>query len=233
MLPGCKPTEGIHLPFYVTRPRAALVALAMLFGLLVPVTLDAEPASAALVPSTELLVNGSFETGDFTDWGTQDMAVPYSALAVSPAGFDLPRFVVAPTDGTYAVGHGFDGGGPDTIEFWQEVTIPPGHSASLSFDWRAVWAQRDASLPRTFDVIVEPTGGGTALLTENVYTTSPDPLLPTNDDTGPVTTTVDLSEFAGSAIRVTFLAYIPENFTGGASMQLDNVSLTATDTKPR
>ena len=111
----------------VTRPRAALVALAMLFGLLIPVTLS-QPASAAPVPSTELLVNGSFETGDFTGWETEDMAVPFSALAVSPV--DSHRPCLSPTDGMYAVGHGFDGGGPDTIEFWQEVTIPAGYRQS-------------------------------------------------------------------------------------------------------
>ena len=44
---------------------------------------------------------------------------------------------------------------------------------------------------------------------------------------GPGAGAVALSEFVGSTIRVKFLANIPESFTGPASMQIDNVSLTA------
>ena len=140
------------MSFSATRPRAALVALAMLFGLLVPATLAAEPASAALVPSTELLANGSFETGDFADWETKDMIVSVAPLEV------LAAPDVTPTDGLFAVGHGLDGCGPDTIELWQDVSIPAGHSATLTFDWEINIIDHLGLEDATFDVVVDPVG---------------------------------------------------------------------------
>jgi len=205
----------------VTRARSFFIALALLVGLLIPASGPfTNPASALMVgPTTELLVNGSFETGDFTGWEFLDMATPFSPLGVLSAGSDLPMLVITPTDGTFAVGHGFDGEGPDTIEFWQDVAIPEGYVARLSFDWRANWSH--SSLPRTFDVVVEPGGGGAPLFSTNIYTTTP----PGDADTGPVTETIDLTAFAGTSIRVKFIATIPEDFTGPASMQVDNISL--------
>jgi hypothetical protein len=210
----------------------------------------ATPAAAVPAPAppppTELLVNGSFESGDFTGWGTRDMADPFAELGVYAAGAALPMMTVAPTDGVFAVGHGFDGGGPDTIEFWQEVAIPAGFSADLSFDWSASTTHR--GLPRTFAVVVEPSGGGTALMTAPIYATTPDEdpgrdlepfaietSLPSDatiaGETGPMSATVDVSAFAGSTVRINFVATIPEVYTGPGSMQVDNVSLLASDSE--
>lgn len=169
------------------------VAMAVLFGLMTPMAGNL-PAAAALPapPEAELLINGSFETGDFTGWSTDDMASPFFSLGVYDDFEFLPLFDIDPTDGIFAVGHGFDGIGPDTIEFWQEVAIPPTVDAELSFDWRAAWdfgevggegrIEAPADGPtadgpegpiedRIFDVVIEPAGGGAPLASTNILTT--------------------------------------------------------------
>jgi hypothetical protein len=172
------------------------------------------------------MVNGSFETGDFTGWGTQDLTVPYYALGVRGAGPANYGFSRAPTDGSYVADNGFDGGGPGTIAIWQDVSIPAGAQATLTFDWRAAWSM--SGLSRKLDFVVEPGGGGTPVETTNLVTT------PNNTwsvwDTGAQSSTFDLSAYAGSTIRVKVLATIPQNFTGPAHMQVDNFSLLAQST---
>jgi len=88
--------------------------------------------------STNPLVNCGFETGDFTGWTVTDIAAPFlPAAVVGPgvsAGFGF--FSTAPTEGAFASLNGFDGGGPDTIQYTQDVTLPADVFA-MSFDYRA------------------------------------------------------------------------------------------------
>jgi hypothetical protein len=183
------------------------------------------PAALAAAPQ-QLLVNGSFETGNFTGWGTHDLASPFSPLGVVGAGVGY-LFTTAPTDGSYVADNGFDGGGPGTIAIWQDVSIPAGDQATLTFDWHAAWDMccYGASLNRKLDFVVEPGGGGTPLQTTNLVTT--DFATTAVDDTGARSSTFDLSAYAGSTIRVKVQATIPQNYTGPAHMQVDNFSLLA------
>jgi hypothetical protein len=175
--------------------------------------------------AVDLLTNGSFETGDFTGWIASDIGVPFYPLAVRAAGTSPGfGFPAAPTEGTWAVTHGFDGGGPGTIDISQDVSIPAGFSAELSFDWRAGWNFLvTATIPRTFDVVIEPSGGGAALQTTNILSAGPPPA--TVADNGPQVAVVDLSAFAGQSIRVKLSSFIPQSFTGPAHLQIDNVVL--------
>ena len=184
------------------------------------------PAALAAAPQ-QLMVNGSFETGDFTGWGTHDLTVPYDALGVRGAGAGNFGFASAPTDGSYVADNGFDGGGPGTIAIWQDVSIPAGNQATLTFDWRAAW-NVFFGLSRTLDFVVEPGGGGTPMETTNLVTTPNN--TGSNSDTGAQSSTFDLSAYAGSTIRVKVVATIPQNFTGPAHMQVDNFSLLAWST---
>jgi hypothetical protein len=180
------------------------------------------------VKAVDIITNGSFETGDFTGWGTKDMAGPFYPLEVRVAGTSpfLGFFLSEPTDGFFAATHGFDGRGPDTIELFQDVAIPARHSAILTFDWRAGW-YFTLGIPanvRTLDLVIEPAGGGSPLSTTNILTADPvvNMLLL---DTGPNSDSVDLSEFAGSSIRINFVSTIPDEFSGPAHLQIDNVVL--------
>ena len=178
------------------------------------------------VLAVDVVVNGSFETGDFTGWGTKDMAAPFFPLAVRGPGIDpgFGFFTSTPTSGAFAATHGFDGAGPDTIEIFQDVLIPAGFSGTLTFDWRGAWdmAIFGATAPRLFDLVIEPGGGGGPLSTTNILTAAPGT---TVLDTGAISETFDLSAFAGLPIRVNFKSTIPENFTGPGHFQIDTVAL--------
>jgi cysteine-rich repeat protein len=171
------------------------------------------------------VANCSFESG-FTSWITKDMASPFVPLAVSPAGTSITAFVpwlTAPTDGVSSATHGFDGGGPDTIEVSQEVVVPPA-GAQLTFDYRAGWDLVTfcgaCSLARTLSVVIEPSGGGAPLQTTVVLTAAPQTA---NPDTGTLSGNVDLSAFGGQAVRLKFEWNVPESSTGPAAFEIDNI----------
>ena len=183
---------------------------------------------AAQVNAVDIVINGSFETGDFTGWGTKDMATPFYSLGVRSAGTSpgFGLFTTSPTDGSRVASHGFDGAGPDTVEIFQDVTIPANYSADLTFDLRAGWDFRLGSpgTVRTLDVAIEPSGGGAPLLTTNVLTADASVNL-TLLDTGSLSKSIDLSSYAGTSIRINFLSNIPDNFSGPGHLQIDNVVL--------
>lgn len=177
-----------------------------------------------------LVSNGSFETGDFTGWITTDNPVPLWPLSVQTAGsantFGWP-WSSTPTDGTYVAFSGFDGGEPGTISIAQDVGVVTDATDTLTFDYRAAWDLAnfcDGCTGRSFDVIVEPAGGGAPLATFNFITATPETIVL---DTGALSGIVDLSPFVGTDIRVTFALTVPESFTGPAQWQLDNVTLVA------
>ncbi len=202
--------------------RKYFAGVALACAVVMAVLAPAAPAA----PPLQLMVNGSFETGDFTGWGTKDMATPFYPLSVKPAGFTLGFFPTAPTDGIYAAVSGFDGCGPDTIAIWQDVSIPAPDSAFLFFNWRVAWNLfAGPTVDRKLDFVVEPGGGGTPFETTNLVTT--DFATSLIGDTGPRTSVFNLSAYRGSTIRVEVIATIPECFTGPAQMQLDNFRLFA------
>jgi uncharacterized repeat protein (TIGR01451 family) len=173
------------------------------------------------------IVNCSFETGDFTGWTTADLAMPYFPLQVGgwgvapPDGVAFGFFLSEPTEGSWAALHGFDGEGPGFIQIAQDVNLPDG-TMNMLFDYRGAWdlASFGATQDRQFQVNIEPFGGGTPLQTITMLTATAGT---TVTDTGPLNGGVDLSAFAGSAVRISFHWVVPEDFTGPAFFQLDNV----------
>lgn len=178
-----------------------------------------------------ILTNSSFETGDFTGWSVSDLTAPFYALRVDTAGqspgFGL--FTSAPTDGSFAALHGFDGGGPGTISIAQDITVP-NSGAVMEFDWRVGYDMSfgaTATQDRLFNVNINQTDGGTNLASFNIFTTDIANNL-TVTDSGSQTSSVDLTAFAGQDVQLSFDAFIPENLTGPGFFQLDNVRATST-----
>ncbi len=197
-------------------------------------------ATAGQVPAA-IITNGSFETGDFTDWISTDIGAPFDVQAVLAAGTPtafagfLGPNVVIPTHGNFAASNGFDGGGPGVISLAQDIgVIAPGDL--LTFDYRAGYDLNSfgAVLDRFFRVLIEPMGGGGALL-DSLVLTAPafsDTAGGPNSDTGPLSTAIDLSSLAGTDARVNFVWTVPEDFTGPANAQLDNVRITSAVPEP-
>jgi hypothetical protein len=179
--------------------------------------------------------NGSFETGTFADWITQDappdpgtpLRVP---LAVKRAGATSPDFVAGtsfssqPTHGEFAAVHGFDGAGSDgpAIRIAQDILVTA-DGARIEFDYRAAWDLEtycDACADRVFEVRVEEDGGGVTLLTQTVLTLR---ALHSEVDTGPRSGSIDLGDFVGRRVRLSFDFAVPDHFSGPAFFQLDQV----------
>jgi hypothetical protein len=191
---------------------------------------------SATTTNAASITNGSFETGDFFGWTPTDIAVPFDVQGVLLGGtitlFDgfLGPNVVIPSDGIFAQSNGFDGGGPDTISLAQDIgVIAPGEV--LRFDYRAGWDLIGFSFPgaldRFFEVFVEPAGGGIPLGSSLILTApiGTDTFGGPNSDTGPLSGAIDLSPFAGTDARVNFVWTVPDDFTGPANAQLDNVTI--------
>ena len=171
------------------------------------------------------VINCGFEFGTFRGWVTQDLSDPFFPLEVGGAGISpgFGLFTSDPPQGVFAALTGFDGSGPGTISLAQDVGIAPG-ATTLSFDYQCGWdlVTFGATLNRTFEVNIEPVHGGTPLQTD-VILTAPAGTTALPDTGGEQTATVDVSGFAGQRVRISFDWIVPENFTGPAFCQLDNV----------
>jgi hypothetical protein len=167
--------------------------------------------------------NCGFESGDFSSWVIQDIGDPFVPLAVVNSGVSpgFGLFSSEPTEGTLAAVHGFDGDGPGTIRIAQDVTLPA-EPGMLKFDYRAGWdlLTFGATLDRNFTVNIEPSGGGGLLQSNLVLTALAGDI---TLDTTPLTGLVDLSDLAGQSVRISFDAEVPEELSGPAFFQLDNV----------
>ena len=172
--------------------------------------------------NASVITNGSFETGDFTGWTTQDLSTPFLPQQVGGAGVDagFGLFLSAPTDGDFAALNGFDGDGPGIISVSQDITVTS--ASTITFDYRAGWDMLTfggSTMNRLFDVNINTTAG-VNLVSFNILTA------PTGTqilDTGDLTGSVDLLAFIGQTINLSFDWTVPEDFTGPALFQLDNV----------
>jgi hypothetical protein len=181
-------------------------------------------AALAAVPVAEGEVyNGSFETGDLSEWVTTDLTAPDIPLHVGTAGEDpgYGFFLSAPTDGTYAALHGFGGGTSGTIMLAQDFVVID--QPFLAFDYRAAWDLSAGAQDRLFRMRLQTNGGGGTYLTEELLTA---PGGSTVYDTGPLSALIDVSPWmSGLFRRISFEWIIPEASTGPAYFQLDNVRL--------
>jgi hypothetical protein len=169
------------------------------------------------------MVNGSFETGDLSDWVTLDLTAPRIPLHVGTAGEDpgFGFFLSAPTDGTYAALHGFGGDASGTIMVAQDFVVLD--EPFLAFDYRAAWDLSAGAQDRLFRMRLQTNGGGGTYLTEELLTASGGS---TVYDTGPLSALIDVSPWmSGMFRRISFEWIIPEASTGPAYFQLDNVRL--------
>jgi len=165
---------------------------------------------------TPMLTNGGFEDGNFNWWLLKDMAMPYLGPPVVQSGIV--------STGTWAVRTGYDGGGPDTATFSQDVAIPI-FATSLLLDYNAVSVDvtLGATLDRTFDLHIEPVGGGAPLQSINIHTA---PWGVITDSGGWVLDhAVDVSAFAGESVRIVLAVFVPEYFTGPGDLYFDTIRI--------
>ncbi|MHC4068843.1 MAG: hypothetical protein ACYSR8_04595 [Planctomycetota bacterium] len=174
------------------------------------------------------LLNGGFESQSFAPWtavtGPGDELTPWSVTS-GGIGWFYNGF---PLEGSFFAQNGFDGDAGLFYDIYQEVAIPAcARAAVLNWSERIQWDMvlYGATLPRYYEVSVQPAGGGTPLAV--LYARE---LLPgTQGDTGYVPHSIDLLSMApgiaGQTVRINFHEYIPETYTGPAQFDLDGISL--------
>jgi hypothetical protein len=186
------------------------------------------PAQA--VAPSELLVNGSFETGDFTGWTTVTTGGPFRPWAVTGGGQGggFGMLQTQPQDGAFVAWNGFDGGGPMEFQMFQDVTIAAGATATLEWMDRVQWNfgfGGPATIPRLYDVEIRDPGTNALLQNVFSFSTGIQATNPTGN-TNWQTHSVDVSAFAGQTVRLFFREQIPQSGTGPAQIEFDAVSLT-------
>ena len=172
--------------------------------------------------------NCSFEAGDFTGWTVIDLLEPFTPAAVYADGDDPGDGffgIVTATDGLSVAVNGFDGTGATSmvpISFGQDITIRQG-ATTLEFDYRLAWDLTfGATLDRTFEVRIEPEGGGkpleTILLETAVASTADDVI---------TSGSIDVSAYADQTVFINFVWTVPEDFVGPGRAELDNIRVLA------
>ncbi|WP_253157615.1 pre-peptidase C-terminal domain-containing protein [Stieleria tagensis] len=177
----------------------------------------------------ELLINGSFETGDFTGWSTATTASPFRPWAVDTAatGGGFGMLQTQPQDGAYVAWNGFDGNGPMQFHLYQDVTIPSDSDATLHWMDRVQWnftLGGTVTTPRLYDVELHDPVTGTVLETLYSFSTGTQATDPTGN-TNWQTHAVDVSAYAGDTVRIFFREQVPQSGTGPAQIEIDGVSL--------
>ena len=181
--------------------------------------------------ATELVTNGSFETGTFHGWTPAIVGSPYIPWLVAPAG-NGAGFGMQPTlpqDGLQDAWNGFDGAGPMSFTLYQDINLPRCTASKPNLTWkdRVQWnfaLTSTATAPRTYSVQVRPIVG--APVTIHSFSTGTAHVI---GDTGWQAHSANLSAFAGSTIRLWFEEKIPEAYTGPGQLEVDAVELVVSD----
>jgi hypothetical protein len=183
--------------------------------------------AAGSARAEEVLVNGGFETGDFTGWTATN--APFlepcrGDWRVNSTGETDCISRPVPTSGTFAAYNSFDANGPWTFTLEQSVTVPlTVTSAQLSWLDTVVHFEHGGA-PRTFTIAFFD-ASDVNVGTVHTFATTPD--LPQDIDWTPhaVDVTAILAAHAGETLTLRVENFVPENFTGGAGFGADAFSL--------
>lgn len=189
--------------------------------------LSHSPSSISVPSSSVRIINPSFETGDLSGWSLFDMADPFLPMQALRTGtiwwwwFYNP---IAPIDGNWLAINGFDGGGPGVIHLRQRVLLPENKNV-LKFNYRAGWDMYNfggSTQLRSFYVNIQPVEEPDNELRKVFLIARPNTV---NNDTGLRTGTLDMSQFSGKKVNLSFKWWVPEPYTGPGEFHLDNIRI--------
>ncbi|MCA9241590.1 MAG: hypothetical protein KDA37_15375, partial [Planctomycetales bacterium] len=178
-------------------------------------------------PFTELVVNGGFETGDFTGWtattnGRQDFT-PWTVAGDGQGFFGSS----APLSGEFSALNGFVGETGLEYQLYQDVTIPAGVSAVLTTNHRIQYDSLGSTTLIDRDLVItirdQQNHVLETLYTESILTDSGEPYT----DRGWNHLTFDVSAYAGQTVRIQFDEIVSDFFVAPSLIQFDDISLQA------
>ena len=170
----------------------------------------------------ELIVNGDFETGDFTGWtvgGYGDYGSGGWVLndgAFDPDSPDGPRPALAGSFSALAVQNG---NGRRTLS--QEIFVPEGATSGTLLRWRQEIRNHAGTFAANHRFAIELRDAASDALLATLYTTT------TNDPafSAPTNRSVSLAAWRGQRVR---LVFAEEDSLGDLNVHLDNISVIAT-----
>ena len=177
------------------------------------------------IPSSNLMLNGSFEEGDLTGWeaiNNSEPFIPFDAYSSIDGNGFFPAAL--PTAGDLLGGNGFDGGSGDAI-LYQTVDVPLGvQSAVLSWDENIDYNLVDFCSDceeRIYEVQIRDASGNVLEVIHQVTA-----LGGTIDEDNEWSSHLfNATAYQGQTIQLAFWQHIPEDHTGPAKFALDNVKL--------
>jgi hypothetical protein len=167
----------------------------------------------------ELIVNGDFETGDFTGWTVGGFGGGGWVLndgTFDPESPDGPRPALAGSFSALAVQNG---NGRHTLS--QEIFIPEGATSGTLLRWRQEIRNHAGAFTADHRFAVELRDAATDALLATLSSTT------TNDLAfgGPTNRSVSLATWRGTRVRIVF---VEEDSLGDFNVHLDNISVVAT-----
>lgn len=205
------------------KNTAATLAFFILFMIVAPQITPAQ---------TQLIVNGGFETGNFSGWTATNAAGGFENWAVtgSGAGFvDSPVPVATQVvQGTANAWNTVAANAGGTYTLVQQVTIPTLNTATLYW-WHRYQMNlstycNSAATCGTATFAVEILNTSNVLL-QTLYTiTTPSQ---SNTNTGWTQNTANLTPYAGQTIRIRFRTIVTVTLAGPGRIEIDDVRLVA------
>ena len=197
--------------------------------------------SANAVHAVPMLVNGGFETGDFTGWtqvtsnGTSNSCQTDWYVAIRDKECNTVDTLLSnPSEGTYAAYNSFDGTAQTSYTIEQDITLDSAliNNASLGFSYTVGWdfsRGNTATLDRLFALSLYDVSDN---LIGDAFTLSIGPddgIKGTIDWTDSlIDITAFLTGYEGETVTLVADVFVPETFTGPGSFGLDAVNLDIT-----
>jgi len=202
-------------------------------------------ACFSLIPTlsfaVELVNNGGFETGNFSGWnqvtsnGSSNTCDTDWTVAATDTICNFTSTVLNnPVEGSFAAFNSFDGNGPQSFIIEQDISLGAGIIANAELSWlhsigwnfslgSAATQERifslgfqdslDNLIGNVFEIKIDTNDGIMGMIDWTSQTT---------DVTGL------LQGFEGQTVTLVAETFIPQNFTGPATLGFDNVSLDIT-----
>ena len=171
----------------------------------------------------ELIVNGDFETGDFTGWtvgGYGGGGWMLNDGTLDPDSADGPRPALAGAFNAIAVQNG---NGRHTLS--QEIQIPDGATSGTMLRWRQELRNHSGIYDSSQRFSVELRDAATEALLATLYSTTPTNLA----FEGPANRSASVAAWRGQRVRIVF---VEDDALGDFNVHLDNISVIATSASP-
>ncbi len=187
----------------------------------------------------DLIINGSFETGDFSNWNTQECLLAFPVQDVVDDSFIFPIAGFSGMDnipdGTYAAYNSFEGIGFCESSLCQTVNVPSQASSAI-LEWYEIveWdATLGATEDKTHEVNIINSSTGNTLQTIHSITINPNTILVNViANSGWSNYQFDLVAYAGQTIDICFTEVVQEPALNGAALvYYDDISLTISCTQ--